>query len=145
MYQIFGIVFATLVLDFLQKKILSKIYRKLKRTQTIWDDVFIESIKSPLRVLIWLYGILIAFQFAPEKKISSLTPFLDAVGEIGLVAIIVWALSRFIKIGEKEYLKSAANRLMQNREDETAQGKLIRPLFRLLLNYFDYQLLLPGF
>ena len=101
MYQIFGIVFATLVLDFLQKKILSKIYRKLKRTQTIWDDVFIESIKSPLRVLIWLYGILIAFQFAPEKKISSLTPFLDAVGEIGLVAIIVWALSRFIKIGRK--------------------------------------------
>ena len=59
-----------------------------------------------------------------QHKISSLTPFLDAVGEIGLVAIIAWALSRFIKIGEKEYLKSAANRLMQNKEDETAQGKV---------------------
>lgn len=144
MYQIFGIVFATLVLDFLQKKVLSKIYRKLKRTQTIWDDVFIESIKSPLRVLIWLYGILIAFQFAPEKKISSLTPFLDAVGEIGLVAIIVWALSRFIKIGEKEYLKSAANRLMQNKEDETAQGKVDKTTVQAVAKLLRLSVVITG-
>ena len=94
MYQIFAVVFATLSLDFLQKKLLTRLYRKLKRTQTIWDDVLIESIKSPLRALIWLYGVLFAFQFAPEKKISSLTPLLEAVAEIGLVAIIVWFLSR---------------------------------------------------
>ena len=68
MYQIFGIVFATLVLDFLQKKILSKIYRKLKRTQTIWDDVYRIN-KKPTESFIWLYGILIAFQFAPAQNI----------------------------------------------------------------------------
>ncbi|MDC3067222.1 mechanosensitive ion channel family protein [Pseudomonadota bacterium] len=144
MYQIFAVVFATLFVDFLQKKLLSRLYRKLKRTQTIWDDVLIESIQSPLRVLIWLYGVLFAFQFAPEKKISSLTPLLEAVAEIGLVAIIVWFLSRFIKIGEKEYLKLVSGRLIQNEENENAQGKLDKTTIQAVTKLLRLSVVITG-
>ena len=144
MYQIFSVVFATLCVDFLQKRLLSKLYKKLKRTQTIWDDVLIESIKSPIRILIWLYGVLFALQFAPEKKISSLTPLIEAVAEIGLVAIIVWFLSRFIKIGEKEYLKLVADRLIQNDENENAQGKLDKTTVQAVTKLLRLSIVITG-
>lgn len=144
MYQIFGVVFATLCLDFLQKKLLSKLYRKLKQTQTFWDDVLIESLKSPLRVLIWLYGILFAFQFAPEKKISGVSPFLEAIAEIGLVAIIVWFLSRFLKFGEKEYVRAVLENSIQSEEAETFQGKLDQTTVQAVTKLLRLSVLITG-
>ena len=144
MYQIFGIVFATLCLDFFQKKLLSKLYRSFKRTQTFWDDVFIESVKSPIRLFIWLYGILFALQFAPENKINTLKPVLEAIAEIGLVAIVVWFLSRFIKFGEKEYIRVVFERSTLAERGEDFQSKLDKTTVQAITKLLRSSVIITG-
>ena len=45
---IFLVVFATLLIDFIVKGLLKIIQAKLSSTKTLWDDVLVDAIRSPL-------------------------------------------------------------------------------------------------
>ena len=60
--QVFIVVFATLMLDFIQKSILRRIHKRLEMTKTLWDDAVVESIRAPLSLLIWIVGMAFAKQ-----------------------------------------------------------------------------------
>ena len=50
--QVFAVVFFVLLLDYIQKKILRRIQKKLEQTPNLWDDAFIHAVIKPLSVLI---------------------------------------------------------------------------------------------
>ena len=73
--RVFLIVFCTLVVDFIVKRILNRVYKKLQSTKTLWDDAFIYAIKIPGSVLIWVLGLSFALDvidFAYTKTIREL-------------------------------------------------------------------------
>ena len=45
--QAFLVVFASLILDFAQRKVLNRLHLKAEKTKRIWDDAIIDSIKKP--------------------------------------------------------------------------------------------------
>ena len=48
--QVFLVVFITVFFDWIQKRILNKLYAALEKTKTYWDDALIDAIRRPLYV-----------------------------------------------------------------------------------------------
>lgn len=87
--QVFIIVFVALLLDFFQKKLLTRLQSQLVKTPNLWDDAFVDAIRKPLSVLIWLIGLTLAMKIA---GISSA----HKTFEVGVIVIVSWTLIRLI-------------------------------------------------
>ncbi len=91
--RIFSIVFASLLLDFIQKRVLKRLYQRLQSTRTQWDDAFVHALQKPLTLLIWIIGLSLAMDVM-EIPISS------ELRLVGVIATLTWVLIRFISFTE---------------------------------------------
>ena len=91
--QVFAVVFFVLLLDYIQKKILRRIQKKLEQTPNLWDDAFIHAVIKPLSVLIWVFGLSIAMKIS--GSIHGLKIF-----EVGVIIFFSWTLIRLISFVE---------------------------------------------
>ncbi len=126
-YQIFVVIFFTLVLDYSQKKLFRKLYLQLKKTANYWDDVLIEAAQAPLRAAIWILGLVMAISFLPGRSLFLESDFFQSILDIGVVAILAWFLARFVKIGETQYLRDReSNNKQVDKTTVHAVAKLLR-------------------
>ena len=91
--QVFAVVFFVLLLDYIQKKILRRIQKKLEQTPNLWDDAFIHAVIKPLSVLIWVFGLSVAMKIS--GSIHGLKIF-----EVGVIIFFSWTLIRLISFVE---------------------------------------------
>ena len=54
--QVFIVVFITLLIEFIQKRAVDRVYRQFQETNSYWDDALVDAIRTPLRVVIWVIG-----------------------------------------------------------------------------------------
>ena len=99
--QVFIIIFAASIFDFVQRKILKRLERQLDKTANLWDDALIHAIIKPVSLLIWLSGITIAIE------ISGISNAFKAF-EVGLIVVITWALIRLITFVEINIIEQQA-------------------------------------
>lgn len=92
-FQIFIIVFVALLIDFIQKKVLSRFAQQLEKTPNLWDDAFIHAIIKPLSVIIWVAGLALAMRVAEIDNAFK-------VLEVGVILSLSWTLIRFISFVE---------------------------------------------
>ena len=95
--HVFLIVFIALLVDFFQKRILTKLQSKLEKTNTAWDDALIHAIRKPLSLLIWTFGL----SFSLDVMNMAFTPTLR---ELGIIISVAWTTVRFIKFAEKNII-----------------------------------------
>ena len=69
-FHIFGIVFATLLTNFIWRRYFDKVMTKLAKTKNPWDDALWLAIHKPVGFLIWIVGI----SFAAEISKSVADP-----------------------------------------------------------------------
>ncbi|WP_455205054.1 mechanosensitive ion channel family protein [Kaarinaea lacus] len=98
--QVFIIVFSALFADFIQRKILNHLSKKLEKTINLWDDAIIDSIRRPLSFLIWIVGISIAAEIASQRTDADLFQYIEPARDVGVIACITWFLVRLIKRAE---------------------------------------------
>jgi len=96
--QVFGIIFVSLLIDFVQKRIVKRIYVGLSKTATLWDDAALEAIRKPLSYLIWLLGI----SFAAQLLGLTVAPL---IREVGIIILVTWALTRFVRFVEQKIIR----------------------------------------
>ena len=96
--QIFAIVFAALLIDFLQKKILRRVQLKLKKTQSPWDDAFVHAVIKPLTFLVWLLGLVFSLEIIGFK-------YADQLKEVSVIIFIGWSLIRLIRFVEENIIR----------------------------------------
>lgn len=95
--QVFVIVFATLLVDFIQKRILSRLHRHFQTTVSVWDDALVQSVRHPLTLFIWLLGVsFILDVFEIEAATNT--------RHVGAIIAIAWTLLRFVDQVEKNVL-----------------------------------------
>lgn len=125
-YQVFLVVFLTLSISYGARKMLDRLYKLTELTSNPWDDVFIDSARKPLRMLIWLVGLLWAAEITQEASEAAIFQFIDPVRSVGVIALIVWFLVRFIR--ELEVAIQSPERLREPMDKTTASaiGKLLR-------------------
>ena len=125
--QVFIVVLLMLVINFLQKRALTKLLLRAEKSDNLWDDAFIGSLRKPLSLLIWVLGLTFAAEIIQDHAETSLFEIVPAVRDVGVIASLIWFMVRFISAGEENIITRA-----QQQEDGidrttvVAIGKLLR-------------------
>ncbi len=106
--QIFIIVFGTLLIARLQKRLLIKLLEQLRRTPTYWDDALIEAASRPLSMLIWLLGLLFAADIVKSQSDAVIFEIIDPARGVGVIALLAWFLVRFVARAEQNIISKRA-------------------------------------
>ncbi len=95
--HIFIIIFSALLIDYIQRRVLTKIQTRLEKTRTAWDDALIHAVRKPLSLLIWMVGL----SFALDVVNLSFTAVMR---ELALIISVAWLMIRFIRFAEQNIL-----------------------------------------
>ena len=103
--QAFLVIFASLTLDFIQRKILKHLHLKSEQTKRVWDDAIIDSIKKPISLIIWATGIYWAAEITQEATGAVIFKAVEPLRDTIIIGAIAWFLVRLIKHGEKKFVE----------------------------------------
>ena len=124
--QVFVIVLAMLVVNFMQKRALRRLRARAERTRNYWDDALLAALRRPLSLLVWVLGLTFAAQIIYSRTDAAIFEIVPAARNVGVVAALVWFLIRFIKAVEGGYI--AAKR----QSDETVDASTVAAMAKLL-------------
>lgn len=123
--SVFLVVLATVVANYIARRLLLKLARRLGQTRTHWDDVLIEAARRPLGWGIWILGIGYAADVVRDATDAALFVGVDTLREIGILVTLVWFVLRFIRGAEQEIIASGGAGAL-DRHTAEAIGKLLR-------------------
>jgi len=112
--QVFIIVFLTLLIDFIVKRVIKQAELRLQKTRTLWDDALLYAIRSPVSVAIWILGLSFAGVVMKFEAVETLR-------EVGIIVTVAWATVRFIKQFEQK-LVTESERLGEKIDRTTADA-----------------------
>ena len=126
-WQAFVAVLLTLSASYAARRVLLAWSRRLARTSSPWDDALADSLRRPLRVLIWVVGIAFAANLAPAAGEGTIFEAIGAARDVGVVACIAWFLVRFVgQVEENLLARGAAGDAGPDRATLDALAKLLR-------------------
>jgi MscS family membrane protein len=103
--ELFVIVLAVLVLGYILNKIIDRLEARSKKTQTVWDDAFIEACRKPAVWLVWILGINFAVAVTADKmSSSSLSAMIEPINRLALIFLGALFLNNFIKRAERNLI-----------------------------------------
>lgn len=120
-FQVFGIVLSTLVINFFTRRALNQIHKKTMTTSTVWDDALINAIKRPLGLLVWVLGLSWAVEIISAETESGLALVIDPIRYIAVVGLLTLFVTRFVRECEEGFVTAGTDVTTA-----TAIGKLIR-------------------
>lgn len=135
--HIFLIIFAALLVDLIQKRILRKLQKKLETTKTAWDDAFVHAVCKPLSFMIWIFGLSFALDIMAFE-------FTSMIRELAVIISVAWVMIRFIKFVERNIFhqqKSKGSSIDRSTADAISQ--LLR--FAVIITSFLVGLQTMGF
>ncbi|MEE8268392.1 MAG: mechanosensitive ion channel family protein [Nitrospinaceae bacterium] len=103
--QAFLVVFASLFLDFIQRKILKRLHLKAEKTKNVWDDAIIDSIKKPISLIIWAAGLYLAAEIIQEATGAVIFNAVGPLRDTVIIGALAWFLVRLIKHGEQKLVE----------------------------------------
>jgi len=127
--QVFIIVFFTLLLSFIQKRVFLRLALKLGATQNLWDDLLVVAARKPVGMLIWLLGVLFAAEIVQHhSKEAAIFVIIDPVRDVGVVSILIYFILQLIKGAEEILIDSEATTGERDFDKHTvhAIGRLVR-------------------
>ena len=106
---VFVVVFATVVANYLARKLLLKLEEKTSTTQNIWDDALAKSIRRPLAWLIWVMGIGFAARVLADGSDSLLEEIINPTQFVAIVGLVAFFLTRFVTEAENNFIVKGAD------------------------------------
>lgn len=106
--QVFIVVLATLLLNFIQKRLLRRILQRLEQTRNLWDDALLDALRRPLSALIWIVGIAFAADIVRQETEAAIFAAVGPLRDIGVIAAISWFLIRLVQRAEENILSGLA-------------------------------------
>ena len=115
--KIFIIVFLTMLINYVVRKIIIRAEKKLDKTVNVWDDAILASLIKPLNLLVWIFGLSLAASYLNITDI-------EIVQQVGIIFVIAWTLVRFTKEVENNVLlrgEKIGNKIDKTTADAIAQ------------------------
>lgn len=100
--DVFLVILTTALTTYLVKGILNRLYPRLRKTKTPWDEATLVALKKPLHAFIWVLGIGFAVEIlqahTPEVPLFFTV---NSARYLGFITLFAWFLMRLTKEGEK--------------------------------------------
>lgn len=124
--QVFVIVLLTTLVSFAIKKVFDKLEKTAKSTNTFWDDLLIGAARKPVRLFIWLNGLLLATDVVRRVSNEPIFDFVDPVRSVTFVLVFAWFMVSFIRKGEEMVQDPNHASKPMDATTASALGKLMR-------------------
>ena len=120
------VVFLTLLVSYTVGLVFNRLGRFAEISNNPWDDVFLESARKPLKILIWLLGISWAAKITHTASNAEVFELIDPVRRVGVIVLITWFLFGLAK--RFELALQSPDRVKEPLDATTASaiGKLLR-------------------
>jgi len=126
-FKIFLFVLATLLLNFVLRRILLRAEKRAAHTKTQWDDVFINALKKPLSLLIWMVGLGLIVSFLEDYTSPKVFEYINNAKNVGIIVSFFWFFSRLVRnIEEKVIETKLAEDTKFDKTTPIAISKLVR-------------------
>ena len=127
--MVFLIVLVALLLDFLQRRLMTRFGKVVSRTTNLWDDAIFKAAKRPFTLLVWLIGVTLAMQLIPVREEGGIlnADLIIRIRQIGILSAIAWFLYAFVSNVESNIIANA--RRDDRKIDQTtinALGRVVR-------------------
>ena len=107
--QLLIILLIVLSADWLQRRGITKLLVRVRKTRIPWDAALFEAVGKPMTVLIWLIGLTLAADIVKHEMDAAIFEIVNPIREVGVIAVIAWFLVRFVNRAEIHYLNSRAD------------------------------------
>lgn len=97
MLQIFVIVFAALLFNFVVRILLNRLHARLRTTHNPWDDALVDALRPPLTLLIWVVGIAYAAEIVGREAEADVFNVIHIVRAMGVIVALTWFLIRLVR------------------------------------------------
>ncbi|WP_232819318.1 mechanosensitive ion channel family protein [Saccharospirillum mangrovi] len=124
--QVFIIVLATLLASYVAKKVFDRLEIGAAKTRTFWDDLLVNSARKPVRLFIWVNGLLLATSIVRDISNEPIFDFVEPVREVSFIIIFAWFMTSFIQRGEITAQDPNHVRKPLDATTASALGKLLR-------------------
>ena len=125
-YEVFIIVFLTLILALLVSWFLKRLEHKVEKTVNLWDDAFVSTLKRPLKWLIWITGLSFAASVTARHADSSLLDLAPKLQHVGVIFLFAWFLNSFIRQVEERVMDPQMLKKPMDETTAVAVSKLLR-------------------
>ena len=98
--QVFVVLFLTLLVNLIQRRVLNRLSARFEKNTTYWDDVVVLALRRPLSVLILVVGLGFALDIIRSEAEAVIFEAVDPVRTVSIIVILAWFLVRLIKQGE---------------------------------------------
>lgn len=125
--QLLIILLVALCADWLQKRVITKLLVRVRKTRIPWDAALFEAVGKPVRLLIWLLGVTFAADIVRQEYDTAIFSIVDPLRRVGVISAFAWFLVRFINKAEIHYLDSRSEAGVPiDRTTADAIAKLLR-------------------
>lgn len=120
----------TLVVSLLLRLLIRGLKKKADSSSTHWDDAFAHSVGTPLRLMVWVIGLGLAFDVSNLDQDNSIRKAVSSCRDVGVIFCISWFLIRFINRTQVNVVEHQTKR-GKKIDESVAQG--MGKLFRLIV------------
>lgn len=124
--KVFLIVLITLVIALFASRSVSTLLKRAQVHPGIWNNALFESLRVPLKCLIWLIGLTFAAEIASNQAEFGLQQLFTGVRRVGAVVLLAWFLVGFISRIETGYVRSSVAAGGVDPTTAMALGRLLR-------------------
>lgn len=103
--QIVVIVFLTLALHFIMRRLLNRLHHKALASQAYWDDVVIKALQRPVAFLVLFIGLSLALDIVRQHLELTFFTALGPFRMVGVVLLFAWFFIRLINEGEEAIIE----------------------------------------
>lgn len=124
--QAFVIVLITMLVSYAVKKVFDKLERAAQKSSTFWDDLLIGAARKPVRLFIWLNGLLLATDVVRSVSNEPIFDFVEPIRSVTFVLVFAWFMVSFIRKGEQMVQDPNHASKPMDATTASALGKLLR-------------------
>lgn len=140
--EILAILALTVVARYIQSRVFRKLFKFVEHKHRIWDNAIIFSLKKPVGIFIWLWGLTFAAQILEEYfKNPAIFSWIAPSRQIGTVVIFGWFLFRFVSQAEKNLINPPDKSKAVNKTTATTVGKILRVAIWVVIAIIVLQIL----
>jgi MscS family membrane protein len=124
--QVFLVVFATVLTNFVLRRVLRRTLVHARSTSNPWDDAFVSALKTPALLCTWVAGLSIAIELVAQASPNELFAYVGTIRRVALILLLMLLLVRFVQNVENNFLAR------KSRQQVDTDPVTIRVMGRLL-------------
>lgn len=125
-YQVFLIVFLTMLANFISNRVFRRLEAQLAKTRNVWDDILLHAARRPIALMIWVLGLSWSLELMDLQPDSLLLTTVEPVRKVLVIVMIAWFLIRFIRKAEGALVSEEKVKKPMDETTVGAIGKLLR-------------------